>query len=130
MTGAVFREVGILFSVIYRNSRTAVLVLLVCAVVGCAAGPRKTDAERQADANTANQVQDALNSDKELFSRHITVRADSGVVTLGGFAWTQPELEDAIRIAGTVPGVVKVVTQWSWIGAASAIRKSPARLAG
>jgi osmotically-inducible protein OsmY len=106
---AMAKEVGILFPVIFRNSRAAILAVLVCGVVGCAAGPRKSDAERQADANTVNQVQDALNSDQELFSRHITVRADSGVVTLGGFAWTQPELEDAIRIAGTVPGVVKVV---------------------
>jgi hyperosmotically inducible periplasmic protein len=85
------------------------MAVLVCGVVACAAGPRKTDAERQADANTANQVEDALNADKELFSRHITVRADGGVVTLGGFAWTQPELEDAIRVAEAVPGVVKVV---------------------
>ncbi len=51
----------------------------------------------------------ALNADKELFARHITVRADSGVVQLGGYVWTQPELEDAIRIAGLVPGVTKVV---------------------
>jgi osmotically-inducible protein OsmY len=85
------------------------LAVLVFSVVACATGPRKTDAERQADANTVNQVQDALSSDNELFSRHITVRADNGVVTLGGFAWTQPELEDAIRIAGSVPGVAKVV---------------------
>jgi osmotically-inducible protein OsmY len=98
-----------LFPVIDRISRTAILAALVCGVIACASGPRKTDAERQADASTVNQVEDALNSDKELFSRHITVRADSGVVTLGGFAWTQPELEDAIRIAQSVPGVVKVV---------------------
>jgi hypothetical protein len=109
MTAAVVTEVRILFPVIYRYSRTAVLAALVCGVVACAAAPRKSDAERQADASTVNQVQDALNSDKELFSRHITVRADSGVVTLGGFAWTQPELEDAIRIAQSVPGVTKVV---------------------
>ena len=44
-----------------------------------------------------------------LFSRHITVNADNGVVQLGGYVWTQPELEDAIRIAGLVPGVTKVV---------------------
>jgi hypothetical protein len=109
MMTAVAKEVGILFPVIYRNSRTAVLAVLVCALGACASGPRKSEAERAADANTVIEVQDALNSDRELFSRHITVRADSGVVTLGGFAWTQPELEDAIRIAQAVPGVAKVV---------------------
>jgi hypothetical protein len=109
MMTAVAKEVGILFPVIYRNARLAVVAVLVCGVIACAGGPRKSDAERQADASTVNQVQDALNSDKELFSRHITVRADSGIVTLGGYAWTQPELEDAIRIAQSVPGVVRVV---------------------
>jgi hyperosmotically inducible protein len=109
MTAPLTKEVGILFPGTYRISRLAIVAVLVCAVIACAAGPRKSDAERQADANTVSQVQDALNADQELFSRHITVRADDGVVTLGGFAWTQPELEDAIRIAQSVPGVTKVV---------------------
>jgi len=82
---------------------------VVCSAVDCTTGPRKSEAERQADADTANRVQAALNADKELFSRHITVRADGGVVLLGGYVWTQPELEDAKRIAGLVPGVTKVV---------------------
>jgi hyperosmotically inducible periplasmic protein len=109
MRNAVAKEVGILFPVIYKNSRMAIVAMLACGVIACASGPRKSEAEQQADASTVNQVQDALNSDKELFSRHITVRADSGIVTLGGYAWTQPELEDAVRIAQAVPGVVKVV---------------------
>ena len=90
--------------------RTVLTVALVCGVVACAAGPRKSDAERQADADMANKVQVALTADQELFSRHITVRADEGVVHLGGYVWTQPELEDAIHIAESVPGVVKVVS--------------------
>jgi osmotically-inducible protein OsmY len=87
----------------------ALAALVVCSAVACTTGPRKSEAERQADADTANRVQAALNADKELFSRHITVRADGGVVLLGGYVWTQPELEDAKRIAGLVPGVTKVV---------------------
>jgi osmotically-inducible protein OsmY len=90
-------------------SRTAFTVLILCGGVACTTGPRKSDAERQADADTANRVQAALNADQELFARHITIRADGGVVLLGGYVWTQPELEDAIRIAGSVPGVTKVV---------------------
>jgi osmotically-inducible protein OsmY len=97
------------FPVMNRISRTALAAAVLCGAVACAAGPRKTEAERQADADTVNQVQLALNADKELFARHISVRADNGVVHLGGYVWTLPELQDAIRVAGTVPGVVKVV---------------------
>ncbi len=78
-------------------------------VVGCATGPVKSAAEQQADHETTNRVQFALNADKLLFARHITVNADNGVVLLGGYVWTQPELEEALRIAGSVPGVTKVV---------------------
>jgi osmotically-inducible protein OsmY len=93
-----------------RISRTLLALVVTCGVAACAAGPRKSEAERQADAEMANKVQLALNAEQELFARHITVRSDDGVVQLGGYVWTQPELEDAIRVAGTVPGVVKVVS--------------------
>ena len=99
-------EVNILFSI---TKRTVLAALIMCGAVACTTGPRKSEAERQADADMANRVQSALNADKELFARHITVRADGAVVQLGGYVWTQPELEDAIRIAGLVPGVTKVV---------------------
>jgi osmotically-inducible protein OsmY len=72
-------------------------------------GPRKSEAQLQEDKDTASRVQVALNTDRELFARHITVRADSGVVTLGGYAWTPEELESAVQDAGSVSGVVKVV---------------------
>jgi osmotically-inducible protein OsmY len=72
-------------------------------------GPRKSDAERQADNATVDQVQAALNADTELFARHITIRADEGVVTLGGYVWTPEELVLARQDAQTVAGVTKVV---------------------
>jgi osmotically-inducible protein OsmY len=72
-------------------------------------GPRKSDAQLQADKDTVDRVQGALTADTMLYSRHITVRADDGVVSLGGYVWTQPELEDAVRVAQSVPGVIKVV---------------------
>jgi osmotically-inducible protein OsmY len=103
------QEVGMLSPVMNRIQRTALAAVVVCGAVACAAGPRKTEAERQADAETANHVQLALNADNMLYARHITVRADSGVVNLGGYVWTQPELEEAIHVAGLVQGVTKVV---------------------
>jgi hyperosmotically inducible periplasmic protein len=92
-----------------RTMRAAIAVALVCGTVACATGPRKSEAQQQADNETANRVQLALNTDKVLYARHITIRADNGVVVLGGYVWTQPELLEAIRIASDVPGVAKVV---------------------
>ena len=95
--------------VMNRILRSALAAVVVCGAVACVMGPRKTEAERQADSETADRVQGALNADKMLYARHITVRADNGVVNLGGYVWTQPELEEAIQVAGLVPGVTKVV---------------------
>jgi len=95
--------------VMNRILRAAIAAALVCGAVACATGPRKSDAQQQADRETADRVQFALNADKLLFARHITVNADSGVVLLGGYVWTQPELLEALRVAGLVPGVAKVV---------------------
>ena len=56
-----------------------------------------------------DHVQEALNADKTLFARHITIRADDGVVTLAGYVWTPEELVLARRDTQAVPGVAKVV---------------------
>lgn len=71
--------------------------------------PHKSDAQRQTDNEMANRVEQALASDKELFSRHIIVRADDGVVRLTGFVWDPPDIVEAERIASAVEGVSKVV---------------------
>ena len=98
-------------SVMNRASCVALVAGLVCGIVACAGGPRKSDAERQVDQETVNRVQVALDGDKLLYARHITIRADAGVVSLGGYVWSQPDLEEAERIASAVPGVSKVVNQ-------------------
>jgi BON domain len=92
-----------------RILRTALAAVVVSGAVACTMSPPKTDAERRADSETADRVTAALNADSVLFARHITVRADRGVVDLGGYVWTPEELEEAVQTAGTVPGVVKVV---------------------
>jgi osmotically-inducible protein OsmY len=81
---------------------------IVCALGACAMGPPKTDAQQKADEAVADRVQQALAADKELYSRHITVKADNGVVRLSGFVWDPPDLVEAERIAGSVPGVTRV----------------------
>lgn len=91
-----------------RVWRTSLVALLMCGAVGCM-GPRKSDAERQADSAMVDHVQAALNADQVLYARHITIRADDGVVTLGGYVWTPEELAMARQDAQAVPGVAKIV---------------------
>jgi hyperosmotically inducible protein len=92
-----------------RISCTALAVVCVCSAVACSTGPRKSEAELRADKATADRVEAALNADKVLYSRHILVRADNGVVQLSGFVWDPPDVVEAERVAGSVQGVTRVV---------------------
>ena len=96
-------------SLMNRVRRTAVAVAVLCSVVACATGPHKTDAQRQADKETAERVQAALDADNLLYAKHIRVRADNGVVRLSGYVWDPPDLNEAQSIAEQVEGVARVV---------------------
>ncbi len=87
----------------------AMTALVACGSTACAMGPRKTDAERRADEATVERVQAALSADRVLYARHITIRADGDVVTLGGYVWTPEELNLALQDVQAVSGVAKVV---------------------
>jgi hyperosmotically inducible protein len=95
--------------VINRVARAGFAVALLCGVAACATGPAKSDAQQQADREMAAHVQAALDADKQLYARHITVRADNGVVRLTGFVWDPPDLMEAKSVAELVPGVSSVV---------------------
>jgi osmotically-inducible protein OsmY len=82
---------------------------LLCGVAACATGPAKSDAQQQADRETAARVQAALDADKHLYAKHIYVRADNGVVRLSGYVWEPPDLFEAKSVAELVPGVSRVV---------------------
>jgi len=96
------------FADMLRAVRVGAAAALLCGAVGCAT-THKTEAQRQADQAMTRQVESALASDKQLFSRHITVHADDGVVRLTGFVWDPPDIVEATRIAESVPGVTRVV---------------------
>ncbi len=96
-------------SVMNRVRHAAVGVATLCCVVACATGPHKTDAQRQADKETAERVQAALDGDNLLYAKHINVRADNGVVRLSGYVWDPPDLNEAQSIAQQVDGVTRVV---------------------
>ena len=87
----------------------SVAVVLLCGVMACASGPRKTDAQRQIDKETAERVETALNADRGLYAKHISVSADNGVVRLTGYVWETSDFETAALIAEGVQGVTRVV---------------------
>ena|SRR5579863_896054 len=94
--------------VISRIGSAVLVGAVLCTLCACATGPRKTDAQQQADKETAERVQSALDADRLLYAKHIVVRADNGVVRLTGFVWDPPDLDEAKRIAEGVDGVTSV----------------------
>jgi osmotically-inducible protein OsmY len=82
---------------------------MCCSLAACMT--TKSPEQRQADKALAEEVQSALTADKNLYSRHIVVRADNGVVTLAGYVWTPEEMTAAVQIAQDVTGVTNVVNR-------------------
>jgi osmotically-inducible protein OsmY len=98
-----------LSAIMNRAACAGFALTLLCSVVACATGPAKSDAQQQADRETAARVQAALDADQHLYAKHITVRADNGVVRLSGYVWDPPDLMEAKSVAELVPGVSNVV---------------------
>jgi len=88
-----------------------VALVAACGVVACSTAPRRTEAERAADADTTARVEAALTEDPNLYARHIDVRVDRGVVHLGGFVWSDEDFRLARHDAASVPGVRSVETE-------------------
>ena len=97
------------FATMKRVPYPAFAVAVLCGVAACVSGPGKSDAQLQTDKETAERVEAALNADKALFAKHITAHADNGVVRLTGYVWQASDFEEAVFVAGAVPGVTRVV---------------------
>jgi hypothetical protein len=102
-------EEGTKVSRVIKRVSFYVAVALLCCVAACASGPHKTDAQLQADKETADRVETALNANKSLYAKHIFVHADNGVVHLTGYVWESADLAYATTIAEGVAGVTRVV---------------------
>lgn len=85
----------------------AVGCLALLTALGCATTPR-TPAERAVDADIADRVEAALGTDSRIYARHVDVNVDRGVVHLGGYVWSDSELQFAKADAAAVPGVLGV----------------------
>ncbi len=95
--------------VISRVACAGFAVAVLCGVVACATGTGRTEAQRQSDKETAARVQAALDADKQLYAKHITIRVDNGVVRLSGYVWDPPDITLAKTDAELVEGVSEVV---------------------
>jgi osmotically-inducible protein OsmY len=97
----------------------ALLIALALSVYGScalaqtgapAAGETPKAAAAPTDEDLTKAIYSALEADPHHFFRHVTVRVDNGVATLGGFVHTSQAINRARTIAGNVPGVTRVVT--------------------
>ncbi len=96
--------------IVKSMSISAAGAAIVCGTLACV-GPTKSPSERMSDKDMADRVMATLMSDQMLYARHINVRADAGVVTLDGYAWTPEEMQAAVQDAQQVAGVTKVVNR-------------------
>ena len=104
-------EVSKLSSGMNRLLSMMAFAITVSGLSACISGPPQTPEQRQSNKELVESVQSALASDQTLYARHITVRADGGVVTLGGYVWTTQELAEVPDIVRSVPGVTNVVNR-------------------
>ncbi len=94
-----------------------VLAIILGVGVGCA---RKPD-----DAKVSSEIQNKFSQDSGLSTKHLTVQANDGVVTLGGTVDNDTQREAAGRQAASVFGVKTVINNLQ-VGNATAVAPSPA----
>jgi osmotically-inducible protein OsmY len=94
----------------YSWAHAAVAVGTLAALCACATTP-KTSEQAENDRATVAAVQRALTADKSIYTEHVTVKADNGVVHLSGYVWTDTDRYEVEQTAESVPGVDKVVNE-------------------
>src|SRR5215472_16660970 len=75
-----------------------------------AAAPPAGQQAATSDEALTKAIRSALDADPYHFFRHVTVRVDNGVATLGGFVNSSSAIHRARTIASNVPGVTRVVS--------------------
>lgn len=89
----------------------ATLSAVAMLAASCASTPPMSPAPTGAgEVAVANSVYAALGDDPNYFYRHVNVRVEDGVAALSGYVWSTEAIYHARQIAGSVPGVTRVVT--------------------
>lgn len=94
-----------------RLLQGVIAVLAALLVTACATHPPRTAAELDADEQLAARVEQALSRDADIYARHIDVDVERGVVRLSGYVWSAEDFFEAKRVAASVPGVTRIVSQ-------------------
>jgi osmotically-inducible protein OsmY len=87
-------------------SATAVVSLLAGAV---ACTTTKTPEQEAQDRATENAVRSALQADSHIYTDHIKIHANHGVVHLSGYVWNDFDMYQAQQDAASADGVTRVV---------------------
>jgi hyperosmotically inducible protein len=87
---------------------TVILAFVIVAPVVLAAQDRDTAESRASDAVLTARVKAALIDDEATKARQIQVETSNGVVQLSGFVDSEMDLEAALKVARSVPGVREV----------------------
>lgn len=83
--------------------------ILMVALSACAGGPaRESTGEYLDDASITTKIKTAFVQDTTVSAMNVKVETFKGNVQLSGFANDQAEVERAVRIARTTPGVKSV----------------------
>jgi osmotically-inducible protein OsmY len=72
-------------------------------------------AARESDAATTAKVTTALERNPYIFSDHVTVTTENGVVRLGGIVRDLPDLFEILRLARKIAGKGRVINQIEFI---------------
>ena len=88
-------------------------LFLACSacLVSCGTPPVRTPAEIEANNHLEAAVRAELDKAPYIYTRHVNINADGGVVRLSGIVTGDYEMIETLRITRNVPGVTKVLNE-------------------
>ena len=110
------RRRGVLIVYPNRLLLAVVAVAVLFGIGSCSTTPHRTSEERAGDADIEAKVVSALKMDHSLYSEHIDVVVDRGVVHLKGFVYSDHERLLAQTDAESVTGVQSVDIELDLMG--------------
>ncbi len=96
--------------------------VILAAASACVTTPAKSPQQAERDRETAADVQRALAADKSIYTEHVNVRADNGVVHLSGYYGVTLTATMSSRPSNRCPASTRSSTRWISSARVSTIR--------
>jgi len=80
----------------------------VMLVAACAAESPRTPDQQRSDMNAMKEFYSGLESERDYYYPHVTIRVENGVAHLSGYVWNAQALYHAKDVASGVPGITSV----------------------